>query len=235
MTRHVVLIPAAGIGARFGAACPKQYVNLAGKTVLEHTVSRLAQISAIDLLLIVVSELDEYIDAIYPAAALPPNVHILRCGGATRAQTVRNGITYAQQQFGLQDNDWLLVHDAARCCVSADSVQRLLAAVHNHTVGGLLALPVADTLKQADAAQHVCCTVSRAGLWQAQTPQMFRAGILARALTQADLDVITDESSAVEALGLAPLLIPGDVCNLKLTSAQDALLATYFLQQETVE
>ncbi|NUE65843.1 2-C-methyl-D-erythritol 4-phosphate cytidylyltransferase [Snodgrassella sp. ESL0253] len=235
MTRHVVLIPAAGIGARFGAACPKQYVNLAGKTVLEHTVSRLAQISAIDLLLIVVSEQDAYIDAIYPAAALPPNVHILRCGGATRAQTVRNGITHAQQQFGLQDNDWLLVHDAARCCVSADSVQRLLAAVHNHTVGGLLALPVADTLKQADTAQHVCRTVSRAGLWQAQTPQMFRAGILARALAQADLDVITDESSAVEALGLAPLLVPGDVCNLKLTSAQDALLATYFLQQETVE
>ncbi|WP_239326845.1 2-C-methyl-D-erythritol 4-phosphate cytidylyltransferase [Snodgrassella gandavensis] len=235
MTRHVVLIPAAGIGARFGAACPKQYVSLAGKTVLEHTVSRLAQIRAIDLLLIVVSEQDAYIDAIYPAAALPPNVHILRCGGATRAQTVRNGITHAQQQFGLQDDDWLLVHDAARCCVSADSVQRLLAAVHNHTVGGLLALPVADTLKQADAAQHVCCTVSRAGLWQAQTPQMFRAGILARALAQADLDVITDESSAVEALGLAPLLVPGDVCNLKLTSAQDALLATYFLQQETVE
>ncbi|WP_239373061.1 2-C-methyl-D-erythritol 4-phosphate cytidylyltransferase [Snodgrassella gandavensis] len=234
MTRHVVLIPAAGIGARFGAACPKQYVSLAGKTVLEHTVSRLAQIRAIDLLLIVVSEQDAYIDAIYPAAALPPNVHILRCGGATRAQTVRNGITHAQQQFGLQDDDWLLVHDAARCCVSADSVQRLLAAVHNHTVGGLLALPVADTLKQADAAQHVCCTVSRAGLWQAQTPQMFRAGILARALAQADLDVITDESSAVEALGLAPLLVPGDVCNLKLTSAQDALLATYFLQQETV-
>ncbi|MCO6516456.1 MAG: 2-C-methyl-D-erythritol 4-phosphate cytidylyltransferase, partial [Snodgrassella sp.] len=156
-------------------------------------------------------------------------------GGATRAQTVRNGIAQAQQQFGLQDNDWLLVHDAARCCVSADSVQRLLAATHNHAVGGLLALPVADTLKQADAAQHVCCTVNRAGLWQAQTPQMFRAGILARALARADLEAITDESSAVEMLGLAPLLVSGDVCNFKLTSAQDAMLATYFLQQETGE
>ncbi|WP_239349407.1 2-C-methyl-D-erythritol 4-phosphate cytidylyltransferase [Snodgrassella communis] len=234
MTRYVGLIPAAGIGARFGAACPKQYVKLAGKTVLEHTVSRLTKISVIDLLLIVVAEQDDYIDSIYPVA-LPAHVHILRCGGATRAQTVRNGIAQAQQQFGLQDSDWLLVHDAARCCVSADSVQRLLAATHNHAVGGLLALPVADTLKQADAAQHVCCTVNRAGLWQAQTPQMFRAGILARALAQADLEAITDESSAVEMLGLAPLLVSGDVCNLKLTSAQDAMLATYFLQQETGE
>lgn len=235
MTRYVGLIPAAGIGARFGAACPKQYVKLAGKTVLEHTVSRLTKISVIDLLLIVVAEQDDYIDSIYPAAALPAHVHILRCGGATRAQTVRNGIAQAQQQFGLQDNDWLLVHDAARCCVSADSVQRLLAATLNHAVGGLLALPIADTLKQADAAQHVCCTVNRAGLWQAQTPQMFRAGILARALAQADLEAITDESSAVEMLGLAPLLVSGDVCNFKLTSAQDAMLATYFLQQETSE
>lgn len=235
MTRHVVLIPAAGVGARFGAGCPKQYVTLAGQTVLQHTVSRLAQISAIDLFLIVVSEQDEYIDAVYPADLLPQDVHILRCGGATRAQTVRNGIVQAQKYFNVQDNDWILVHDAARCCVSTDSVKRLLAAVQNHAVGGLLALPVVDTLKQADEQQQVSRTVNRTGLWQAQTPQMFRTGILARALAQADLDVITDESSAVEALGLAPLLVAGDIRNLKLTSAQDALLASYFLQQDTIK
>lgn len=235
MSRRIALIPAAGVGTRFGATCPKQYVRLAGQTVLEHTVTRLGGIHAIDLVLIVVSAQDEYIDTIYPPAALPPNIAILRCGGTTRAQTVRNGIRLAQQHYAVLDTDWLLVHDAARCCVSKESVERLLESAQHHSVGGLLALPVADTLKQADAAQQVCRTVSRVDLWQAQTPQMFRAGVLAAALDQADLDVITDESSAVEAMGLAPLLVTGDIRNLKLTSAQDALLATYFLQQDNIE
>lgn len=235
MSRRIALIPAAGVGARFGAECPKQYVRLVGRTVLEHTVTRLAGIPAIDLVFIVVSAQDEYIDTIYPSAALPPNIAILRCGGDTRALTVRNGIRLAQQHYAVLDTDWLLVHDAARCCVSTESVERLIKAVQHHPVGGLLALPVADTLKQADPAQQVSRTVNRAGLWQAQTPQMFRAGMLAAALDQADLDVITDESSAVEAMGLAPLLVSGDIRNLKLTSAQDALLATYFLQQDNIE
>lgn len=232
MSRNIALVPAAGVGQRFGAPCPKQYVDLAGQTVLQHTINRLLSIPEIDLLLIVVSPEDAYIDDVYPLAKTPERVHILRCGGASRALTVKNGITAARNQFAVQDDDWILVHDAARCCVKPESVQSLISAVRDDAVGGLLALPVSDTLKRANEQGRVSQTVERAGMWQAQTPQMFRCGMLYQALEAADLTRVTDEASAVEGQGFAPLLITGNVQNLKITTPQDLALARFFLFEE---
>lgn len=232
MSRKVALIPAAGVGQRFGAPCPKQYIDLAGQTVLQHTVNRLLRLNEIELLLIVVSIEDTYIDNVNLVASWPKNVHVLRCGGSTRAETVKNGLTIAYTQFGLQQDDWILVHDAARCCVCTDSVVRLIKTVQFDKVGGLLAIPVSDTLKLADEKKQVCTTVDRKNMWLAQTPQMFRFGILIQALAHVDLFTVTDEASAVEALGFAPKLVAGDVSNLKLTTQQDLALVKFFLQQE---
>ena len=232
MSRNIALVPAAGVGQRFGAPCPKQYVDLAGQTVLQHTINRLLSIPEIDLLLIVVSPEDAYIDDVYPLAKTPERVHILRCGGASRALTVKNGITAARNQFAVQDDEWILVHDAARCCVKPESVQSLIVAVQDDAVGGLLALPVSDTLKRANAQGRVSQTVDRAKMWQAQTPQMFRCGMLYRALEAADLTQVTDEASAVEGQGFAPLLVTGNVQNLKITTPQDLALARFFLFEE---
>ncbi len=232
MSRNIALVPAAGVGQRFGAPCPKQYVDLAGQTVLQHTINRLLSIPEIDLLLIVVSPEDAYIDDVYPLAKTPERVHILRCGGASRALTVKNGITAARNQFAVQDDEWILVHDAARCCVKPESVQSLIVAVRDDAVGGLLALPVSDTLKRANAQGRVSQTVDRAKMWQAQTPQMFRCGMLYGALEAADLTQVTDEASAVEGQGFAPLLVTGNVQNLKITTPQDLALARFFLFEE---
>lgn len=232
MTRHIALVPAAGVGARFGADMPKQYAHIGGQTVLQHTLSTLLAAPNIDAVLVVVSAHDPWIDRLYPPHALPAKLHILRCGGATRAESVRNGLTAAITAGCLKNEDWVLVHDAARCCLTATALQRLITAVDHHAVGGLLAVPVADTLKRADAHQHIAATVNRADLWQAQTPQMFRAALLRNALDNADLTNVTDEASAIEALGLAPLLVLGDVGNIKLTQPQDARLAALLLKQQ---
>jgi 2-C-methyl-D-erythritol 4-phosphate cytidylyltransferase len=127
------------------------------------------------------------------------------------------------------DSDWVLVHDAARPCITAALLDRLIDAVLPDDVGGILALPVADTLKAAGPRGRIARTVDRAGLWQAQTPQMFRLGVLRRALESADLAAVTDEASAVESLGLQPLLVEGDVTNLKVTWGRDAALAELIL------
>lgn len=232
MSRYIALIPAAGVGQRFGAGYPKQYYPLAGKTVLQHTVQRLLQCQQIEQILLVVSADDQWIREIYPPVALPEKVQILYCGGATRAHTVLNGLRSAQTLLQLADDDWVLVHDAARCCVPVIALQRLIKTVDQHQIGGLLALPVTDTLKCADDKQQAVNTLDRNCLWQAQTPQMFRVGLLRQALTQVDLELVTDDASAVESLGLFPLLVEGDQRNIKLTRAEDALLATFFLQQE---
>lgn len=232
VTRHVALVPAAGVGARFGTDIPKQYTLINGKTVLQHTLSTLLAAPNIDTVLVIVSVQDPWIDQIYPPHDLPAKLHILRCGGVTRAESVDNGLKTAVNQGCLKNEDWVLVHDAARCCLTAAALQRLITAVDDHAVGGLLAVPVADTLKRADDHQQIAATVSRAGLWQAQTPQMFRAALLSKALASADLSRVTDEASAIEALGLSPLLVLGDTANIKLTQPQDAHLAAVLLAQQ---
>ncbi|MBP6563362.1 MAG: 2-C-methyl-D-erythritol 4-phosphate cytidylyltransferase [Neisseriaceae bacterium] len=219
--RHVALVPAAGVGARFGAGLPKQYSLLLGQTVLHHTLAVLAAEPMIDQIVVVIAPEDPYFDQhVWPSEKLL----VLRCGGDSRAATVQQGLKQLWDD-GLHDQDWVLVHDAARCCLSRIALAQLIQHLHGHPIGGLLALPVADTLKRANTANEVIETVARADLWQAQTPQMFRARLLADALALGDLNHMTDEASAIEALGLQPKLVLGEASNFKLTLQQDRALA----------
>jgi 2-C-methyl-D-erythritol 4-phosphate cytidylyltransferase len=231
-SRLFALVPAAGGGTRFGAAVPKQYAQLAGQPLLAWTLARLR--AALDLHTIVVAlspDDDRYDREIGAREAIA----VLRCGGSTRSDTVRNALHALAGTC--RDDDWILVHDAARPCVPADALARLVAEVSDDAVGGLLAIPVADTLKRADgagdvAAPRVMRTENRAGLWQAQTPQMFRYGVLERALAQPAASEYTDEAQAVESLGLAPRLVHGSLANIKVTFPDDIVLAAAILASQ---
>jgi 2-C-methyl-D-erythritol 4-phosphate cytidylyltransferase len=225
--RYFALIPAAGVGARMGAAFPKQYAVLAGKAMLRHVLDTFAAHDAITHTFAVVSGDDGYIDdAVRDDPALAGRVTIVRDGGDTRRQSVLNGLLAMRPQVA--DNDWVLVHDAARPGLSAALLDRLIAGVRDDEVGGLLALPVVDTLKRSDSDGRACATVPRAGLWSAQTPQMFRFGLLKTAL-EAAADV-TDEAGAIEAMGLAPRLVQGSARNMKVTLPGDLALAELYLK-----
>ncbi len=209
------LVPCAGIGERAATGGPKQYALVGGRAVVAHTLAALARVSRITQTLVVLAPGDSQFDAAVPGFT----GLVERTGGATRAATVRAGLTVLQQR-GARDDDWVLVHDAARCLVQPAWIERLIDACINDAVGGLLALPLADTLKQADATGRAKATVERSGKWAAQTPQMFRLALLQRALEAAG-DSVTDEASAIEALGHAPLLVPGHADNFKLTWPED--------------
>ena len=232
--RHIALIPAAGIGARFGAGKPKQYIRIHGKTVLEHTVAIFTQHPFIDLVAIIVSPDDPFINHLQTTS---DKTVVFNVGGNTRAETVRNGVQTLMKKRLADNHDNILVHDAARCCLPQSALNRLLDALdndpHAQQHGALLAIPVADTLKRQAAPQlaHSVQTIPREGIWQAQTPQAFQAALLHRALSQSDLSQITDDASAVEQLGLQPALVTGDSRNINLTRPDDAALAEYFLQQ----
>ena len=229
--RFVALVPAAGVGSRFGAQIPKQYTEIAGQSVLMHTLQRLLACEALAGVAVVLSPDDGYFDAlVLPEWAQSERLQVLYCGGDSRAESVRNGIAALTAGQVLQDQDWLLVHDAARCCLPTAALERLLAAAGDGCVGAILALPVADTLKKQTPTGRIAHTVDRSGLWQAQTPQMFRAAALQAALNQVDLQHITDEASAMEAQGVFAQLVQGDVRNLKLTLAQDATLVELLLR-----
>jgi 2-C-methyl-D-erythritol 4-phosphate cytidylyltransferase len=225
--RHFALIPAAGVGARMGADCPKQYMPLAGKLMLVHVLDTFASSDTIAHTFVVVSDGDGYIDeALAGAKHLADRVTVLHRGGATRHQSVLNGLEAMREQVG--DDDWVLVHDAARPGLNDELINRLVRALHDDPVGGLLALPVVDTLKRSDGDVRAEETVPRDHLWAAQTPQMFRYGLLRRALQQAS--GVTDESSAVEALGLRPKLVEGSPRNFKVTLPHDVALAELHLK-----
>ncbi|MBS0038789.1 2-C-methyl-D-erythritol 4-phosphate cytidylyltransferase [Neisseria sp. Marseille-Q1983] len=223
--KNIALIPAAGIGARFGADKPKQYVEIGGKTVLEHTVCIFQNHPSIDMTVVIVSPEDVLADGFQTAFA---GVEVWKIGGRTRAETVRNGVEKLLETGLASADDNILVHDAARCCLPSEALTRLIEQAGNAAEGGILAIPVADTLKRAEGGQ-ISATVDRSGLWQAQTPQLFQASLLHRALAAANLEGITDEASAVEKLGVRPLLIQGDVRNLKLTQPQDAYIVRLLL------
>lgn len=224
--KYTVLIPAAGSGSRFGGERPKQYALLAGKPVLQHTLDALAANARIGRIAVVLSPQDRDFDGLIRPGA---QTVAYRVGGASRAETVANGLNVLLAD-GLDENEVLLVHDAARCCLPQSALNRLLDAA-GHPDGAILAVPVADTLKRADNGGAVAATVCRDGLWQAQTPQLFQAALLRRALAAADLSQVTDEASAVEMLGRRPLLVEGDSRNLKLTRPADAALAAWLLAQ----
>ncbi|OZI61706.1 2-C-methyl-D-erythritol 4-phosphate cytidylyltransferase [Bordetella genomosp. 11] len=214
----IAIVPAAGIGARAvaagGAGLPKQYYPLAGQPMLRHSVLALLADPRVCQVRVAVSPGDSWVES--ALAGLPRTVW-RECGGPTRAVTVANALG----DSGAADDDWILVHDAARPGLTAAALARLIDACLEDTVGGLLALPVRDTVKAGH--ERVVRTVDRQELWQAQTPQMFRAGLLRRALREAaerGVDV-TDEASAIEAAGLAPLLVPGVMRNFKVTWPED--------------
>jgi 2-C-methyl-D-erythritol 4-phosphate cytidylyltransferase len=219
--RCYALLPCAGVGSRAGTVQPKQYVPIAGRAMVAHTLAALAQVERLSATLVVLAPDDERFEAAAPGFASDRG-WLARCGGATRAQTVANGLAVLAQR-GVREHDWVLVHDAARCLVQPAWVDRLIDACLDDPVGGLLALPLADTLKQEEGGR-VAATLPRAHKWAAQTPQMFRLGLLRRALAVAGGSV-TDESSAVEALGLQPRLVEGDAANLKITWPSDFRIA----------
>lgn len=222
--RCFALVPCAGVGSRAGAAGPKQYSPLAGRSIVAHTLAALAAVPSIANTLVVLAPEDTQFERHAPGFA----GWVARVGGATRAASVTHGLAVLRGR-GADDDDWVLVHDAARCLLQPAWVQRLIDACRDDPVGGLLALPLADTLKEEDEAGRVARTLPRAGKWAAQTPQMFRLGLLQRALLQAG-DAVTDEASAVEALGLAPRLVVGELENLKLTWPGDFALAARLLE-----
>ncbi|WP_317203817.1 2-C-methyl-D-erythritol 4-phosphate cytidylyltransferase [Janthinobacterium sp.] len=220
--RYFALIPAAGVGARMAADGPKQYLPLGGKPMLRHTLDAFLGSPLVAHTYVVVSPADGQIDAI----GAPAGVTVLRCGGATRMDSVLNALRALAG--AIRDDDWVLVHDAARPGLTPALIARLIEGVGADPVGGLLALPVVDTVKRA--GPDGVATLARAGLWLAQTPQMFRYRLLCEALGAApDANAITDDASAVEALGLAPKLIEGHPRNLKVTLPADIRIAEMYL------
>ncbi len=224
--RYFAIVPAAGIGSRMGEGTPKQYLTCAGRSLLCHTLERLSGYAPISQVFVVLAPGDTRYRAAEQCGAAS-RVQSLYCGGETRAASVYNGLVAIRD--GVSGDDWILVHDAARPCVSEAALQRLVAEVGEADAGGLLAVPVADTLKRADDEGHVMATEARAGLWQAQTPQMFRYGVLVEALRRAGSHV-TDEASAVERIGLKPKLVMGEARNLKVTYPEDLELAELILK-----
>ena len=219
---NFVLIPAAGSGSRMGSELPKQYLPLLGKPLIHQTLSVFEAHPAIDHVFVVLSP-----DDVHWTDDGSKKVTLLRCGGATRAETVLNGLNAMAGK--VEGQDWVLVHDAARPCLSHELLDRLLHEVGGDAVGGLLAVPVADTLKRVGEDGRVDHTEPRAGLWRAQTPQMFPHGLLRKALQASGTEAPTDEAQAIEFLGYSPKLVLGDGHNLKVTYPEDLAMAALIL------
>jgi 2-C-methyl-D-erythritol 4-phosphate cytidylyltransferase len=210
----IAIVPCGGSGARFGGEIPKQYLPLLDATVLHYTLRALTSVDVIEHVFIGTKSHDARATNIAKAFA---RATVLPTAGETRALTVLQTLESIQSQ--LARDAWVLVHDAARPCVRTESIRRLIDQVQTHAVGGLLALPMTDTVKRANVNREVVETIDRSTLWRAQTPQMFRCETLRHALTAAP--DATDESQAIEALGLAPKLVMGEATNIKITFPED--------------
>lgn len=224
------VVPAAGVGKRMGVAIPKQYLPLAGKQVADHTLSTLLRVSLFSGIVVALSDDDGF----WQECSAFQSPRIRRCaGGAERYHSVLNGLVALEDQA--QPHDWVLVHDIARPCIRIADIQKLVTQASAHAVGGILASPVRDTMKRANQAGEISETVDRSNLWHALTPQMFRYEVLRNAIEKglASGLAMTDEASAVEALGYHPLLVEGSADNIKITHPQDLALAALFLQQQT--
>jgi 2-C-methyl-D-erythritol 4-phosphate cytidylyltransferase len=228
MTLHAV-IPAAGVGSRMGADIPKQYLQLAGKTVIERTLERLLQLPGLANIVVALGEADP----IWPGLEIrnDSRLHTVN-GGKERADSVLNGL-YKLRQLA-DDDDWVLVHDAARPCVRLAEIDLLIETCLNREQGGILATPVHDTMKRSDSQNRIVGTVPRENLWHACTPQLFRIGELTEAIESA-LDSgypVTDEASAMERAGQQPLLVECSLANIKITRPDDLALAEFYLRSE---
>lgn len=222
-TRLWAVVPAAGIGSRMQQPLPKQYLKLGQRTILEHTLARLIETHLFHGIAVAIAHDDSWwAGSEFAEHQLLTTVE----GGAERADSVLNALRALQDQADPQD--WVLVHDAARPCVTRSEIQMLVAAVQDHPVGGILGLPMTDTVKSVQQGT-IIGTQDRSQLWRALTPQMFRMGALLRALKQATGN-ITDEASAMEAMGLHPLMVRGSPRNIKITEPDDLVLAEIFLQ-----
>ena len=220
-SRFYALVPCAGTGSRAGTNGPKQYERIAGQPMVWHTLAAFAAVRRIARTIVVVAPGDGFFER-NPTSAL-----VVACGGATRAASVANGL-YELTRVGATQQDWVLVHDAARCLITPALIDSLIDACAQDEVGGLLARKLPDTLKREEGGR-VAATLDREGKWLAQTPQMFRIGLLMQALERAG-NQVTDEASAVEALGLRPLLVPGGTQNFKITYPDDFALAEAVLK-----
>ncbi|MBI3045371.1 MAG: 2-C-methyl-D-erythritol 4-phosphate cytidylyltransferase [Betaproteobacteria bacterium] len=220
------LIPAAGSGSRMSANLPKQYVEIGGRPLLFYAVRALATHPRIEQVFVVLAQGDDRF-ARCDWRDFGARIEPLYCGGETRAASVFNGLLAARDTVA--GADWVLVHDAARPCLGREAVDRLFAEIGEDDAGGLLAVPVADTLKRANRDLRVAHTEPRDNLWLAQTPQMFRYRLLIEALRAADPAIATDEARAIEGLGLKPKLVLGDTSNIKVTFPEDLALAELIL------
>ncbi len=227
MPKTFAIVPAAGTGSRLGGDIPKQYLEIGARSVLECSLAPLLAAAWIDEVIVAVAPGDRRVPERLRASA---RLRIEPVGGATRRDTVLNALA----TLSGSDDDWVLVHDAARPGLDGAALERLRAALADSPVGGLLALPVADTLKRAQpgggAVPTVAATVARDGMWLAQTPQMFRLGLLREALFATPL--ATDEASALEALGHHPVLVPGSLRNFKVTTSDDLVAMRQLLDKE---
>lgn len=223
----IAILPAAGIGSRMHAHCPKQYLTIGVKTLLEHAIDALLRAPNVRYAIVVLSADDNYFSSL-PISRDPRVTTVI--GGKERADSVMAGLNAAQRTA--RGGEWVLVHDAARPCLHQDDLSRLLAITAHSTVGGILAAPVRDTMKRADgdAIDH---TVERTALWHAMTPQLFPLSLLQHCLAQslADGARITDEASALEHCGYRPLLVAGRADNIKVTCPEDLALATFYFTQ----
>ncbi len=227
--RVVAIVPAAGTGTRMGDPLPKQYLDINGKPMIIHTLLAMARVVRIEKIVVVIAADDAYWDGLLQrfGEEIRHRLSVHRVGGKTRAASVLNGLTAVSAEFN--KDDWALVHDAARPCIRSELIEQFLDELEDEAVGGLLALPVADTLKRSSVDQRVETTVERQHLWRAQTPQMFGIEMLSRALAAAP--AATDEAQSVEMLGYQPKLVIGESTNLKVTYATDMKLAQILLME----
>lgn len=221
----IVLIPCAGIGERYGLTTPKQYSLIKNKTILEHTLKPFINSDQIKQIVLVAQDKDTQI---LEYTKFSSKIVIYKVGGASRAESVRNGIN----KLLCEDNEWILVHDAVRCCLSAELLDKLIKSVVANNIGGILATTSTDTVKQVLETDivEVKQTLPRHEIYLAQTPQMFRYDILKKALNSVSLDNITDEASAVERLGIKVAVIESCTSNIKITYPVDRYLAEFFLK-----
>ncbi len=222
------VVPAAGYGSRMASAVPKQYLSINGETLLSHSVKRLLSNAQIEQVVVAVARDDERWHELAILSDLRVTVVI---GGAERADSVLAGLRALKRAAA---SDWVLVHDAARPCVRASDIGKMMRALAGDPVGGIMAVPVADTIKRADAEGQIEQTVDRSKLWAAQTPQMFRVGMLREAL-QGAIDqgrAVTDEASAIEQAGYTPKLYAGSSRNIKITHPEDLELAAMILESQ---
>ncbi len=223
------IVPAAGIGKRMSTEIPKQYLTIAGRSILEYSLSQLWEVSELAGIVVCIDVRDPHWDNL---GIRHPKLLGTAMGGATRAESVINGVRFLQTRG--DPEDWVLVHDAVRPFASLKSIQALINNVHDND-GGLLAVPVTDTVKKVAPNQRVDRSVNRESLWLAQTPQFFKLGLLERALSHALRDgvSITDEASAMEYDGYHPKVVRGNLDNIKVTTPDDLVLASFYLHQRT--